>query len=324
MSRRHNAVWDYVFRGLNTAPRTAGNQNAMRFLKRPNALAESGMCEERVRRWVDPAQCTMWERHNRDYSLLNESNCADLINSIKAQGKQEFPAIVRRRGEGYEVICGARRHFAISWLKANSDPEFRYLIELRELSDEEAFRLADIENRDREDISDYERARDYAQALEAYYNGQQKSMAARLDVSEGWLSRYLQLAKLPIQIVAAYPNQHEVKELHVRTLKPYLGEEAARIRILAEADQITREQKLARDTGREPVSAAQVCARLKAAGADQGAKRPEQKAVIFRRNPAESGIAMLRRGGKVRLEFSESLSDDAVRAAFEMFLGSRQ
>ena len=33
------------------------------------------------------------------------------------------------------------------------------------MSDEEAFRLADIENREREDISDYERAIDYGDAI---------------------------------------------------------------------------------------------------------------------------------------------------------------
>ncbi|MDF3605833.1 ParB N-terminal domain-containing protein [Paracoccus sp. DMF-8] len=52
------------------------------------------------------------ERHSRLLSdLLNAENCRDLIGSIKAQGQQEFPAIVRRlpagQGAEYEVICGA-------------------------------------------------------------------------------------------------------------------------------------------------------------------------------------------------------------------------
>jgi hypothetical protein len=38
----------------------------------------------------------MWAGHNRDYALLNEERCSDLIESIKAQGRQEIPAIVRR------------------------------------------------------------------------------------------------------------------------------------------------------------------------------------------------------------------------------------
>ncbi|GGG84322.1 hypothetical protein GCM10011415_37990 [Salipiger pallidus] len=107
-------------------------------------------------------------------------------------------------GPEFEVICGARRHFAVSWLRANTSPRFRYLIEERELTDEEAFRHADIENRDREDISLYERARDDARAVEAYYGGRQKRMAERLQVSAGWVSRYPQLAKLDPRIVAAF------------------------------------------------------------------------------------------------------------------------
>ena len=38
----------------------------------------------------------MWAGHNRAYDLLTPENCADLIEGMKAQGQQEFPAIVRR------------------------------------------------------------------------------------------------------------------------------------------------------------------------------------------------------------------------------------
>lgn len=318
MSKRHDAVWNDVLAGLDSGTPAPENRGGARFLKRSNALAETGEREEKVLRWVDPAQCVMWERHNREYSLLNEHNCADLINSIKAQGRQEFPAVVRRMGDGYEVICGARRHFAVTWLRANNYPQFRYLVEVRDMTDEEAFRLADIENRDREDISDYERARDYAQALEAYYNGKQKAMAERLEVSETWLSRYLQLAKLPSQIVSAYATLRELKELHARNLKPYLGDPAAKARILQEAVKLAAEQRIS------PVAAPQVLARLKAAGEGKTAAKVKDTAVIFRRHPAESGVSMSKRGTKVTLEFAETLSDEALRAALEQFLSFRQ
>ena len=207
MSKRHDAIFDDVLKDL-PAPATSDRGGA-RFLKRTNALSETGEREEKVLRWVDPASCMMWSRHNRAYDLLTEENCRELIDSLRSQGQQEFPAIVRRlpvgQGAEYEVICGARRHFAISWLRANNYPQFRYLIEVRDLTDEEAFRLADIENRDRADLSDYERARDYLQALGAYYGGKQKTMAARLEVSEAWLSRYLHLTRLPKAIVNVWP-----------------------------------------------------------------------------------------------------------------------
>jgi len=183
----------------------------------------------------------MWGRHNRAYILLSEDNCRDLIDGIRSQGRQEFPAILRKTGDPnqhYEVICGARRHFAINWLRANNYPQFRYSVDIRELTDEEAFRLGDIENRDREYISDYERARDYADAVTRYYGGKQKAMAARLEVSEAWLAHYLQLAKLPNEIVAAFPSIREIKELHARTLKPFLGRPEDREKLLETAKQM--------------------------------------------------------------------------------------
>ena len=82
-------------------------------------------------------------------------------------------------------------------MRAHDQPDFRFLVEPRELTDEEAFRLADLENRSRRDLSDYERANDYARAVERYYGGSQQQMAERLEVSKSWLSRYLELAQLP-------------------------------------------------------------------------------------------------------------------------------
>ena len=144
---------------------------------RSTRLAElaTGSLVNRATELVDPARCRMWHGHNRDYAGLSEERCRDLIDSLKAQGKQEVPALVRRIRDDpdfdFEVISGARRHWSVSWLRSHNYPDFRFLVEIRELTDEEAFRLSDIENRAREDISDFERARDYLRALEAYYGG---------------------------------------------------------------------------------------------------------------------------------------------------------
>lgn len=135
---------------------------------RGNRLAQLalGQSVARMHELVDPARCVIWEGHNSDYAALNPTTCADLIESFQAQGRQEVPAIVRRvRGDpqhDFEVICCARRHWTASWMRANGFPAFAFLVEPRELTDEEAFRVADLENRIRRDLSDVERARDYA------------------------------------------------------------------------------------------------------------------------------------------------------------------
>ena len=216
---------------------------------RENRLSElaSGSVVTRTHELVDPARCRMWEAHNRDYALLTEERCTDLIESIKAQGRQEMPAIVRRVRDDpaydFEVICGARRHWAISWLRAHNYPDFRFLIDVRSLSDEEAFRIADIENRARDDLSDLERARDYLRALSSYYDGSQKVMAERINVTESWLSRYLDLARLPAELMVAFPNAQDLHIKHVTAIKPLLKPDDRRDRAFAEAARIASAQR---------------------------------------------------------------------------------
>ncbi|MFO1165971.1 MAG: ParB/RepB/Spo0J family partition protein [Paracoccus sp. (in: a-proteobacteria)] len=317
MSKRHDAIFNDVLKDIPEA--AAPEKSGTRFLKRSNALSESGEREEKLLRWVEPERCAMWSRHNRAYDLLTEDNCRDLIDSIKAQGQQEFPAIVRRlpagQGAEYEVICGARRHFAITWLRANNYPQFRYLIEVRDLSDEEAFRLADIENRDRADLSDYERARDYQQALELYYGGKQKAMAARLEVSEAWLSRYLYLARLPAPVVRAWPQITDLKELHARSLRPLLND--AEDRVLAEADAIAAGQASARSGQGDFIPVPKVLARLKAAAYGV---RPAPARTLFGGGAKRAGVAMQRKGDKIRLEFSSNIHVADLRKALDAFI----
>jgi ParB family chromosome partitioning protein len=216
-------------KGESEAPKTHGVLG-----NRIQAASELARGErvKRVQYMVEPASCRLWAQHNRRYDLLNETRCADLIEGFKSMGKQEFPAIVRRvEGQGevdYEVICGARRHWTANYLG------WKLLVEVRELDDEQAFRLADIENRDREDISDYERALDYKKALTLYYTNQ-KQMAERLEVTVDWLSRFLALADLPDEIVGAYRDVTEICVAHGRALAAGLKDPKTRRRILATA-----------------------------------------------------------------------------------------
>lgn len=325
-SKKHDSVFDDVLSSFDEsqdAPGDASPQPGSRFLKRSTAISDrlTGGREEKVLQWVDPDSCRMWERHNRDYAQLTEDNCRDLIDGIRAQGRQEFPAIVRHLKDGshaYEVICGARRHFAVTWLRANNYPQFKYLIEARDLSDEEAFRLSDIENRDRDDISDFERARDYAKAIRLYYGGKQKSMAARLEVSEGWLSRYLTLAKLPDEVVSAFASIRDLRELHARTLKPLLANPTTREAVLSEARSIALEQGRA-GLG-EAIEPAKVIARLKGV---VRVSKPKPARRQFRRAPEEVGIIARRSGRKTILEVPEAISRASAEAAFVLFLDDR-
>lgn len=238
---------------------------------RENRLSQlaAGNTVTRFQEQVDPARCRIWEGHNRDYAALTEETCADLIESFKAEGRQNFPAIVRRvegdPAHDWEVICGARRHWTVSWMRAHERPDFKFLVEPRELTDEEAFRLADLENRSRRDLSDYERALDYARAIERYYGGSQQQMAERLEVSKSWLSRYLELARLPGEIVAAFASPHAIGISHAAILAPLLRVDVQRARVVAEAARIATERAELAGRSEPPLSPAGVMQRLTAA-----------------------------------------------------------
>lgn len=249
---------------------------------RGNRLAAlaSGASVTRVHELVDPARCRIWAGHNRDYSALNETACSDLLESLKAQGRQEVPAIVRRVAgdpqHEYEVVCGARRHWSVTWLRAHDYPEFRFLVEAREMTDEEAFRVSDLENRSRKDLSDYERAADYARAVERYYGGSQQRMAERLQVTRSWLSRYLELAKLPAAVASAYGTPHALGISHAARLAPLLRAPALHDRMVKLAGALASEQQDRAGRSEPPLPASEVTRRL--AEASRTPKKPLHRA----------------------------------------------
>ena len=278
---KKRSLFSQAAEGAAEKPAETGNTNSP-FADRIGVLHDTAeRVSARLRR-VDPAECRMWQHHNRAYELLTEDNCRDLIDSIVAQGGQEQPAIVREiKGQGthrFEVIAGARRHFAISWLREHNYPDFQYYVEVRDLEDEGCFRLSDLENRNRKDISDHERAVDYQGALQRYY-ATQSDMAKRLNVAENWLSRYLLLANLAPEIVAAYADIHDLKLRHARDLNPLLKSAVGRKKIIAAANLLKEQHQADRAAGATPMSGPEVFqALMKAAKA--GAKKATTKGPV--------------------------------------------
>lgn len=306
------------------APRARGQMGSI-LSGRENRIAQlaSGAIVQRTHELVDPARCRLWAGHNRDYALLNEQRCADLIESLKSQGRQEVPAIVRRvRGAAdydFEIICGARRHWSVSWLRAHNYPEFRFLVEPRELTDEEAFRLADLENRAREDITDFERARDYLKALEGYYEGHQGRMAERLNVSQSWLSRYLDLARLPDDLMAAFPDPHALRIKHVTMLKPLLKPEDQRKRVALRAAELAQQWQqgagglpvvdIIRDLAKAATGAPRKTGSPKRTGSENILHNGDGKPIlkIDRHTPKQMTLTLLPRGGGTREDAEKAL-----------------
>jgi ParB family chromosome partitioning protein len=245
MSKGNKGFGAAIADGIAAAPVEARPSPARDVLgSRSGALSQlaSGKLVTDRTEWVDPARCRPWSLHNRTLELLDETSCADLISSLKAEGRQRIPAIVRRLkndpDHDYEIVAGVRRWWTVSWLRANNYPEFHYLITIQNVTDEEGFRLADVENRARKDISDLERARDYLRALDLFYGGSQTAMAARLNVSNSWMSRILEVGRLPDSIIEAFPDSRGVTARHAGQLAPALRRAETRDRMLAAATEI--------------------------------------------------------------------------------------
>ncbi|NLS26491.1 hypothetical protein S2M10_14740 [Sphingomonas sp. S2M10] len=248
-------------------------------LGRESALARvaSGEVRQVTQLLLDPARVRIWPGNARVYADLTEENARELIDSIVAENGQKVPAVVRRiEGDpdhDFEVIAGTRRHFAVSWLRAHSYPDMHFVAQVAQLDDEAAFRLADLENRARKDVSDLERARNYAEALRTHYGNHLTRMAERLKLSKGWLSKVIKVAGIPDAVIAAFASTADVQLKPAYPLAQALDDKAAAKAILAEARQIAREQGERRARGAASIGSGDVLRRLLAAPA--GPQVPE-------------------------------------------------
>ncbi len=216
---------------------------------------------------LDPARVRVWPGNARRYGRLNSTNCRDLINSMIETGGQQAPAILRRVVDDpafdFDLIVGARRHFAVSWLKANGHPHLQFHGIVRELTDEEAFVTADQENLVRKDVSAIERARSYAEALHSYYGDNQSQMAKRLGISKGWLSKMLTVAAMPDGILEAFENVDKVSVAGLYPVAQRLDDPAASAAIAEEAARIAMENGNRSWDNQKPIRETEVIRRLK-------------------------------------------------------------
>lgn len=315
--------------GAEPAPEAVpARRAATTLLARESALARvtSGEVKQVTQLLLDPARVRVWSGNARLQAGLSEESCRDLIDSILAESGQRVPAIVRRvegvEGVDYEVIAGTRRHFAVSWLRAHAYPDVMFLAQVQNLDDEAAFRLADLENRARKDVSDLERARNYAAALRTHYDSHLTRMAERLRLSKGWLSKMIKVAGLPDPVVAAFASVADVQLKPAYTLATALDDDRRRPAMLREAAALAAEQEAARAAGRVGPAAAEVQRRLLAAhAAPTAAAAPEVWLGPLGR-PMLSLQSSNRQGATVRVHAGSGASpEDLVRAFEELLVG---
>lgn len=255
---------------------------------------------------IQPDECTVWDGNPRDQPGLTVESCRSLIESIQAEGGNRIPVLVRLNPTGserpYQLLVGSRRRFAVDWLNHNGRPELRLTALVVDLSDEEAFRLADIENRERADISELDRACSYQAAVDRFYGGVQSRMAEALNLSNSQLSRLLALAQLPEEIVAAFATKDELRVRYSELLTPLLRRPEQRERMIAEAVLVGKQQQALAGQDERMIPPATVVARLRDAAMAQAPEEVRDIAIIA--GGTRVGRAKAGKGGGIMVDLN--------------------
>lgn len=118
---------------------------------------------------------------------------AELADSIKQNGILQ-PLLVRKKGSEYEIVAGERRYQAAKAAGLSEVP-----VVIREISDDEVFKLALIENLQRSDLSPLEEAQGYRQLIKEK-GLTQEELAKILSKSRSAITNTLRLLDLPEEV----------------------------------------------------------------------------------------------------------------------------
>jgi ParB family chromosome partitioning protein len=121
---------------------------------------------------------------------FDETSLQGLAESIRSHGIVQ-PLLVRRRGDGYELIAGERR-----WRAAKLAGLTRVPVVVKEVADDSLLEIALIENIQREDLNPIEEAQAYKKLIETV-GLTQESLAGRVGRDRSYITNYLRLLRLP-------------------------------------------------------------------------------------------------------------------------------
>lgn len=118
---------------------------------------------------------------------------AELTDSIKQNGILQ-PLLVRRNGDHYEIVAGERRYQAARAAGLTEVP-----VVIREITDDDVFKLALIENLQRSDLTPLEEARGYRQLIKDK-GLTQEELAKILSKSRSAITNTIRLLDLPKEV----------------------------------------------------------------------------------------------------------------------------
>lgn len=144
----------------------------------------------------------VWAGNERDQEFLTEDALDDLIPSFLLTGQQN-PAFGRKIADCIEVADGSRRRMT-AILTSN---EYRVLV--GDLDDEQMDSLCKIGN-DYRPTSAYERGKRYSFRLDNEFNGNISALADAENISRKIITRCINTAKLPRDLIALFSHPGEL------------------------------------------------------------------------------------------------------------------
>jgi len=141
---------------------------------------------------------------------FDEGSLQSLADSIRAHGIVQ-PLLVRRRGDGYELVAGERR-----WRAAKLAGVSRVPVVIKDVPDESLLEIALIENIQREDLNPIEEAQAYKKLIENV-GLTQEALASRVGRDRSYITNYLRLLRLPDDLQQLV-KEGRLSTGHARTL----------------------------------------------------------------------------------------------------------
>jgi len=123
---------------------------------------------------------------------IDEEGINHLAASLKSDGQIQ-PVVVRRVGETWQLIAGERR-----WRAARRAGILTVSAVVREASDQQAFRLAFVENVHRKGLSHEEMVDALDELADMAQTTGLRRTAAELSMDPGWLSKQLSMRRDPV------------------------------------------------------------------------------------------------------------------------------
>lgn len=141
----------------------------------------------------------------------------DLAASIREKGILQ-PVIVKRKGKGYELICGERRLKAALLSGLEKIPAI-----VKEVAESDFLEWALVENIQREDLSPLEEARAF-ERLVVERGLSQEEIAKRVGKNRSTVTNAIRLLRLPPEVIG-YLQEGRLSAGHARALLALFTEE---------------------------------------------------------------------------------------------------